>query len=294
MVSRILVIIILLCSMTVITVNAQFYKHKYNTKKPTEGDKFLKSQWWLGFKAGSNVSKAMSEAKYSALSPINYPASNLDKLYSSYDKIGGQAGIEITFYHQGFSFSFQPNYRRQRFSYSNNYEWISSENPDNTLMLKYDQDHKLDYIDMPLIVKYDILKASKFRPFLQVGAFYSVLVNANKEIEISGTDYASGNAGPFENQNMIIGANDLFIKSSTGLIAGAGVTYDFWNIRLVFDASYRYGFNNITNTKNRYSENQLSGIGDALDDMKLRNIGFNIGALFPLRFISSQGHNAVK
>jgi hypothetical protein len=273
---------------------AQLHKHKYNTKKPTLGDKFLKTQWWLGFKAGANLTEATPETSYSGLSPTNYDASLIEKKYDGFDKLGGQAGLEITFYHQGFSISFQPNYRRQRFSYNNSYEWFSLEDANNTLSLKYDQDHKLDYIELPLLIKYDILKSSKFRPFIQVGAYYATLASATKEIEISGTDFASGGAGPFENQKQIIGADQLFLKSSTGIIGGVGVSYDFWNVRLVFDASYRYGFNNITNAKNRFSENQLSGIGDALDDIKLRNLTFNIGLLFPMRFISDQGHNAVK
>ncbi|HNP17658.1 MAG TPA: porin family protein [Fulvivirga sp.] len=294
MVKKILLFnIVIMFSFSLLT-EAQIYKHKYNVRKPTANDKFLKTQWWLGFKAGANLTKAMPETRYSGLSPTNYSSNQLEKEYAGFDKLGGQAGLEITFYHQGFSFSLQPYYRRQRVSYSNNYEWVSSENTANTLTLKYDQDHLLDYIELPLLIKYDIMKSSKVRPFIQIGAYYGTLVNANKNIEISGTDFASGSAGPFENQSQIIGAKALFTKSSVGLIGGAGFSYDFWNVRLVIDASYRYGLNNITNVKNRYSENQLSGIGDALDDMKLRNLSFNIGCLFPMRFISNQGNNAVK
>ncbi len=272
----------------------QFYKHKYNTKKPTGAEKFEKTQWWLGFKAGANLTQTNVSARYYGFSPVNYETSTLDKEYDAFDKIGGQAGLEITFYHQGFSFSFQPNYRRQSFSYSNNYQWLSTEDAANSIDLKYDYNHKLDYVEMPLIIKYDILRSTKFRPFVQIGGYYAVLTNANKEIEISGTDFASGNAGPFENENLIIGAKDLFINSSVGILGGVGVAYDFWNIRLVFDASYKHGLNNITNQENRYSENQLSGLGDALDDVQLNNLSFNFGALFPLRFISSEGHNAVR
>ncbi|MEQ8927368.1 MAG: porin family protein [Fulvivirga sp.] len=270
------------------------YLNKYNSKKPSQGDKFLKTQWWLGFKAGVNLTKATSDATYSGYSPTNYDASLLEKKYDSYDGANGQAGLEITFYHQGFSFSFQPNYRRQTFAYSNAYEWTSSEDAGNTISLNYDQNHKLDFIDLPLIIKYDILKSTKLRPFVQAGFFYSTLVSALKEVEISGEDLASGSAGPFENQTVIIGADNLFIKPSWGYLVGGGVAYDFWNVRLVLDASYRIGLTNITNAQNRYSENQLSGLGDAMDDIQLDNISINFGLLFPLRFISSDGHNAVR
>ena len=264
------------------------------TKKPTENDRFLQTQWWLGFKAGVNMSEATPGTRYSGYSPTNYSSDLLDKEYGSYDKINGQAGLEITFYHRGFSFSFQPNFRRVSFGYANEYSWVSTEDPTNTLTLRYDQTNKLDYIEMPLLIKYDIIKTTKLRPFVQAGFSFATLSSAIKEIEISGEDLASGSAGPFDNQNIIIGATDLFIKPSMSYILGGGIAYDFWNVRLSLDASYRMGITNITNAKNRYSENQLSGLGDAMDDITLDNISINFGCLFPLRFISSSGHNAVR
>ncbi|ELR73765.1 hypothetical protein C900_01375 [Fulvivirga imtechensis AK7] len=262
----------------------------YSSSKPKREDQFLQTQWWLGFRAGLNLTEVEPTKRYSGFSPINYEPKLNEKSYSGFELPGGHAGLEITFYHKGFSFSVQPNYRRQRFSYSNTFEWRDSENQDNRLELKYEQDHQLDYIEIPLFIKYDILKGTA-RPFVQVGAYYATLVSANKAVEITGTDYASGNAGPFKTEKAIIGAKDLFIKSSVGIAGGLGVSYDFWNVRLVFDATYRYGLNNISNAKNRYSENQLTGIGDALDDLEMRNISFNLGFLFPLRFIS-KNYNA--
>jgi len=64
-----------------------------------------------------------------------------------------------------------------------------------------------------------------------------------------------------------------------------------WNVRLVFDAVYRHGLNNVTNVSNRFSSNQLASIGDALDDMTLKNISFSIGCAFPLRFISKNNQS---
>lgn len=259
----------------------------YSTPRPKKEDRFLNTQWWLGFRAGANLTEAIPTTRYSGFSPVNYQQALNEKTYSSYELPGGHAGIEITFYHRGFSFSVQPNYRRQRFSYYNEFTWEDAENADNRLELKYDQDHQLDYIEIPFFIKYDLTRGS-LRPFIQIGGYYATLAGANKAVEISGTDYASGNAGPFNTENLVIGAEDLFIKSSVGVAGGVGVSYDFWNMRLVFDATYRYGMNNITNVKNRYTENQLAGIGDALDDVEMRNISFSLGFLFPLRFINKQ------
>ena len=293
MIKRLLLNVILISTFSSMIWAQPAYMNKKSARKPNEGDKFLQTQWWLGFKAGANTTEATPDALFSGFSPTNYNSSLLEKEYNSFRDFSGQAGLEITFYHKGFSFSFQPNYQRQTFGYSNNYEWQSNEDAANTISLTYDHNHKLDFIELPLIIKYDILKTTKFRPFVQAGVFYGRMVNATKEIEISGQDLASGSAGPFDNQNIIIGVNDLFIESNTGWLAGLGVNYDFWNVRLILDITYRGCLNNITITQNRFSENLLSGLGDAMDDIALDNIMVNVGALFPLRFISS-GLNAVR
>ncbi|MEM6522426.1 MAG: porin family protein [Bacteroidota bacterium] len=259
-------------------------KNGYNTRKPLDNP-FLKSQWWLGFRAGANLTDAVPDERFSAFSPINYTEDDLQKEYESFNLLGGHAGIEITYYHRGFSFSFQPNYRRQRFEYSNDFIWMGTDGT-NTVELRYVQDHQLDYIEFPLFVKYDIVRASQWRPFVQIGAYYGLLTGANKSMEVSGSDTASGAVSPFENESVIIGAEDLFIRSSAGLAGGIGLNYDVQNVRIVFDITYRYGLHNITDTENRFSENQLSGIGDALDDLTLRNISASFGILFPLRYIT--------
>ena len=288
------IILIAFCLMAPSELMAQQKRSKrekmypsYSTPRPKQGDQFLQTQWWLGFRAGANLTQAMPTTRYSGFSPINYDARQIEKRYDSYNLTGGQAGLEITFYHRGFSFSLQPNYRRQRFSYGNEFMWQDTENADNSLELKYEQDNQLDYVEFPLLLKYDLTRG-KLRPFVQAGVYYATLSNANKSIEVTGTDYASGGAGPFDTEQSVIGAKDLFIKSSWGIAAGGGASFDFWNVRLIMDITYRRGMNNITNVRNRYTKNKLAGIGDALDDMTLNNISFNFGFLFPLRFINKQ------
>jgi len=254
-------------------------------KRPSENERFLQTQWWLGFSAGVNSSVANPDQRFSGFSPLNYDPGVTEKKYEDFGHFSGHAGLLITFYHKGFSFSFQPNYRRQTFGYSNSYEWVDSNDSENSLLLNYDQQQLLDYIEFPVFIKYDLTQ-TKLRPYVQLGAYYATLVNAQKSVEISGTDFASGNAGPFETQNLILGADDIFIKSSTGVAGGIGASYDFWNIRILLDIVYRMGLNNIANAENRYSENQLASIGDAMDDVTLDNVSISLGCVFPLRFIS--------
>jgi opacity protein-like surface antigen len=260
-------------------------------RKPLTGRKaeFLQKQWYVGIRGGMNLTKADPVQRYSVFSSTN-GSDMYNKTYQNFKQPGASTGIEVTFYYHGISASFQPNYRRQRFIYTNDYEWEDASNPSNSLTLHYEQDHHLDYFDLPILVKYDILK-NAIKPFVQVGYYYSILNSATKSVTISGTDNASGGTN-FNQPPIIVGAKDLFIKSSMGFILGAGVSYDIGNIKLILDINYRLGTNNITNRKNRFTNNHLAGSGDAMDDIKLRSINFNLGCLFPLRFLNVSHYRA--
>lgn len=268
-------------------------KSSYTTRKPSKTNSFLDTQWWLGIKTGVNLTEAVPEMQYAVFSPINYESSKLEKQYSRFNKVGMQAGIEVTFYHKGFSFSLQPNFRRLRFEYQNEYIWFNPEIEDQELSLNYTQEVSLDYIDIPFYLKYDILRSAKVRPFIEVGAYYGMLASAEKTVEVSGRDKASGGLNEFEGESLSVGADESFIKSSAGLLGGVGINYDLWKIRVSLDVVYRYGLHNISSAENRYSNNSLSGMGDTMDDLSLNNVSVNMGFLFPLRFIS-KNFNAVE
>ena len=256
--------------------------NKGNSKQ----DKFLDKQWWLGFKAGVNLTEANPINRYTGLTPTNYATSLNDKAYDNFSKLGSQASLEVTFYFKGFSFSFQPAYRQLRFTYSNEFNWDNPENASERLLLNYDHEQKIDYADFPLLVKYDITR-SRLRPYVQLGMFYSLLINANKSVKVSGQDFASGGTNQFANEPVVVGVKDLFNKSYWGLAGGLGVDYNLGNVRLVLDVCYYMGMSNITNTKNRFGNDRLSGIGDVPDDLKINNIIISTGVLFPMRFLNN-------
>ncbi|CAN5625067.1 hypothetical protein BH10BAC4_BH10BAC4_05000 [soil metagenome] len=262
-------------------------KSNYTQSSTKKQDAFLQKQWWIGLKGGVNFTQALPGQRYSVLSgTTNYPLGQLEKQYEGFSKTGSQATLEITFYMKGFSFSFQPTYRHSRFRYSNQFEWTDTENSANSLLLNYKQENKVDYVDLPLIVKYDLTK-TKLRPYVQAGAFYSMLINATKSVAVEGVDYASGGINQFSNEPLIVGATDLYHNSYWGILFGGGADYNLGNVRLVMDVSYRIGMSNVTNTSNRFSNDRLSGIGDAMDDMKLNNIVISAGCLFPMRFLGT-------
>ena len=254
-------------------------------KPPNPLKQFLQTQFWIGLKGGPNLTKANPTQFYSSFDGVDFVDTELEKDYDDFKTLGSQVGLEFVFYHRGFSLAFFPNYARFNFTYHNSYTYESSSNPEDMVLLDYSQKNHLEYIDLPLMFKYDILQ-EKVRPFVQIGAYYSRLLNANKELNIENNDLASGAAQPYQAPAVIVGAKDIFIGSSLGLMAGVGVHYDPGNIRLSFDINYRYGMNNIASAENRYKENRLAASGDAMDDLTFDNLSMNIGVFFPMRFIS--------
>jgi hypothetical protein len=268
-----------------ITVSYAQPNKRQKGRKGSSRDPFLNTQWWVGIKAGGNLTKAKPTDRYSTfVSTIDPSTTVYDKNYENFNKAGGQAGIEITYYNKGFSLSFQPNYRRMSFIYTNQYTWQDQTIPSNRFTSNYKAIQKLDYFELPLLVRYEPLK-TKVRPFIQAGIYYSFLNNAYKSTEIKITDNASGGTDEYTAENITIGAKELFIKSNLGWIAGAGISYPMGNVRMALDISYRRNCNNITSAANRYSNDRLTGSGDVLDNVKLRNISASLSILIPLRFI---------
>lgn len=283
--------LILLCLLLGSFAFGQEKKRKpseYNKKKQNKEDqKFLEKQWWLGFKAGANLSKTTVEKTYSIVAPTNYDASTIGKKYEDFNLVGSQATIEVSFYYKRFLLSFQPTYQHSRFSYSNSFVWSSDEVASNRVELNFEQEQKLDHAILPLIIKYDIY-GNKLRPYVQLGAYSAILLNATKTLTSSGIDYAAGGENEFTNEPISVGATDLFASSYWGLLGGIGVNYNLGNnVRLNLDILYKYGMSNITSTDNRYGSDRLAGVGDAMDDLTLDNLSVSIGCLFPMRFLSS-------
>jgi hypothetical protein len=261
-------------------------------RKPTQfnsgnrANPFLHQQWWIGLKGGVNVSDIHVKKTYSVLAPTNYDPAISHKVYETFKPVGTQLGLEATYYYHGFSASVQPTYQNTKFSYSNSYTWVDVESPSNRLDLTYNQEQQVAYLVVPLIFKYEFTFA-RFTPFVQVGSYLSFLLNANKDVSIKGTDYASGGVNEFSSPTVSIGATDLFAKQHYGYIAGAGLYYNIGNIRLSMDVQYKFGRSIINSDENRYQNDRLSGIGDSMDDMTINNISVSLGTLFPLRFLSS-------
>jgi hypothetical protein len=272
--------------------HAQVHRKKSAHASGLPTNNFEKTQFYIGIRGGLNLTKARIINSYSSFVSPTDPAEDYKKTYTDYTTPAGSFGLEFSFSYQKFTASFQPNYRRQTYSYSNTYEWHDANNVQNYLQLTYNQKTQLDYIEFPLFIRYDIISGA-FKPFVQAGFYYAVLNSATKQLNIEGVDHSGGTSRSFTEPVTIIGADDLFINSSIGAALGLGTSYKVGNIRLILDATYRMGLNNISNVQNRYISNSLSGAGDVSDDLKLNNITFSFGCLFPMKFLISPAHKAV-
>ncbi len=270
-------------TLLLLIVSASVWAQK--RKKPSYKDPFLKTQWYLGFFAGGNLAKATPTASFYGYEPLNYTPDKLTKTYHGFKQLNAQAGLVFMFYTRGFSLGLKPGIHTYQTGHTTGSTWNDTNDNTNTLQINYNHLTKFNYLEFPLTVQYDLVKG-KLRPFIGLGGYYGLLLSTNRTIERTGTDAASGSAGSFTNAPKTIGITNLFITSALGVQGFVGASYDPGNIRITLDIGYKMGLNNITSTQNRFVNNNLSALGEATDDIRLQNIYFNLGFVFPLKFIS--------
>jgi len=268
--------LLLLCLVAAIAANAQ-----YNGKKSLEG--FLDTQFWLGLRLGTNFTQAFPETSISGFSPINYSTDSLQKNYSDFSLPGAHMGLEMTLYHKGFSISFQPAYKRSRYKYSSRLAW-EGESTGRRFETRYDVEQRLDLIELPLMIKYDVIRKGKIRPFVMLGGFHTLVASAQKEVDISQTDFSSGTPLQSDGGTSILGVKDAF-QSFSGISGGTGVNLDYWNIRTVFQVSYNRALTAATRADVR--QNELASLGETNDEVLLREVNVSLSFIFPFRFINS-------
>lgn len=255
---------------------------KPKSLNPLEG--FLDTQFWLGLKMGMNYTQAFPETRYTGFSPIDYAADSLNKSYEDFNLPGAHMGLEMNFYHRGFSISFQPAYKRSRYTYSTELAWEGAQ-PNSRFQTRYTVEQKLDLIELPLMVKYDFIRKGKIRPFVMVGAYHSLIAGAQKEIKVTQTDFSSGTPLVSNGGGASVGVKDAF-RSFSGLSGGVGVNLDYWNIRTVFEIGYKHSLTPATRENTR--ENEFASLGEVNDEIHIRDLNFSLAFVFPFRFIDQQ------
>jgi len=260
-------------------------KRKKPSTPSSKAQEFLNTQWWLGIRGGSNFSQTTLIKSYSGLNPINYSDENLAKEYEDFVNPAFHVGLDITFYHKGFSIMSFPTFFRNNINYSSELRW-SGESERDQYETSYEVKQSITFLELPVAVKYDII-GDKIRPFVMAGAFYAIAFDANKEVQIFETDYASGAPVEFDRANIKLN-NKEEINNIWGVLGGVGVSFDFWNIRSIIDLQYRHSFQSAVNSETRFDENTFSSFGEVQDDYSLQNYSASLSFVFPLRYIDSQ------
>lgn len=247
------------------------------------------SQWWLGVMAGTNQTKATPIERYSVFESTNGETS--DKNYNNNQLFASQLGLILTYdIFAGIGLSLQPKVITYKFGYENEYAWEDSDNNFNNFSVTYEHENKLQYVQIPLIVKYDFIasnfgfgkKDNMFKPFIQFGGAYSMLRDAQKTVTEKGTN----NLIEYEKAPNTLDVSPQFITSEWQLQAGGGLNIDINSFRFALVFNYHWGLNNITDKANRFNNHQqTTDFYDVYDDMNLRGWSGSIEAIFPLKFI---------
>jgi hypothetical protein len=252
---------------------------------PPKEKSFLDTQWWLGIRMGTTLtSPTIGEQSY-AFSPIDYDIEDGDKQYESLGNPGLLVGLDIIFYHQGFSVGIQPAYKQLNFGYAQSQTWFNNDQtPALTNRLTVAQE--LHLLEIPLMLKYDLIQFGKVRPFIQGGVQYSWVMDADRSASLVQQDFIST---PPQNYAVddIRSSNRNAFQSYYGWVGGLGVNLDYLNIRTIMELNYQMGMQPVTATDANEQINQLAGIGDAYDELSLDQLYLSVSFVFPLRYIDN-------
>jgi hypothetical protein len=257
-------------------------------KAGASGGSFANSQIWLGLKGGLTFARVTPTERYSVFTNTivtEETAKLYDKEYDTFGKNAFQFGMVFYYnFYSIFSISFQPTYSVLNAGYKTEYAWSGQAN--NSVTLSQKHKFQLNYLELPLLLRADLMK-TRFRPFVQGGIFYGRILKAEKSVDFTSLDNASGAIDPIENTSPTIGASELFTKTNWGFGFGGGINYDLGNTRLGLEAMYKLGQNNITNQKNRFTDDRLTSIGDVLDNMKMQHLEISFSIVFPMKFLET-------
>lgn len=136
--------------------------------------------------------------------------------------------------------------------------------------------YKLDYLEVPVLVKIRIPQVSGMKPSLYVGPTLAIKVSAKGEFESSFFD-STGVVVEHSSWNKDVGS--FFKDTDFGLTLGGDLAMDAKFAKIILDARYFLGLTGIDEPK----VEPESKVGTTLQsDIKNKVISFTIGFVFPL------------
>ena len=239
-----------------------------------------KLRWWLGIKTGATFSQVRVIEKYSVLSSSE--KSSDDKKYTEpFKNIGQTVGVIFGYgINSNFLITFQPAYSNYRYNYSTTRTW-SNQNG-NSYSLSTTQNHRLGYIELPLLFLFRFA-AGHFEPYINVGGYYGKFVGGRKKIVFSKSFTEGGITQDEGNKTETLGLNEYMMKSQMGLAGGLGISYTIQYFRIGLELSYKTGQYNLTDVKSRYSnKHMISKYFEVPDDIKLNHFDLTLNLFMPV------------
>ncbi|MDF9797654.1 hypothetical protein OKW21_002917 [Catalinimonas alkaloidigena] len=264
--------------------------HAQKGKYRTSSNLFSSTQGFIGIYSGVNFSSPLISQSYSdyTLTDKEVNILNDNKQYESLTKnTGSLFGLSAAFsFSKYLTLAISPAYNTYKYKYQSQFSWQDEENFNNSLEHTYHHEQILYYLSLPLAIRFSPL-GRRFRPYLQAGGYYNLLLNAQKHVITEGIDLASGGQVNFKEAPQTTDISDLYIKSNAGILAGAGASYYLGTIIFYLDGQYRYGLHNVVSAKQRFSGSRnIYGFGNVQDNLSLKNIEVSMGCYFPLKFLT--------
>lgn len=292
--------------------------------RPDLGDIFLKKllilrraqgtgDYWLSIRNAANTRYYVAPRLLVGLNAgINFtlvePGDRYSILEASYETQGNpyQKDYDFHFKHsrgtqlgviaeyaltKNFSINIQPTLSTLKFQYIDTIEWEidkSGEPSGTPITMEFIRRHRLSYMELPVLLKYQFGKG-KLKPYLQIGGFFRIITSAYKKLYKIHTETVQ--ADPFidfstgEKFLEEIPIKEKITRTNGGLLVGAGIGRDIRGLRLSIEVNYKYGLNNIVNEENRWGDMNITlGHYDVFDDMKIRNWDLSVKVLLPISF----------
>jgi hypothetical protein len=125
------------------------------------------------------------------------------------------------------------------------------------VLVSGDMTAKYDYLDIPLLLKFNIQTQSNIQPVLLVGPSIGILVNSKIQVTASALGNSASSEIAVQNQNSV----DL------GLLIGGGFTYPVNTYNLDFTVRYGIGLSSVDNTPGAAADitNHYFGIQAAIE-----------------------------
>lgn len=243
-------------------------------------------RFMLGLKGGGGLHFLHLQNRFTIMEFEENSGAAHKKYDDFYQNHGWHAGLMATLtLTKYFSASFQPAFQQVRFGYKNEYEWMreTQASTEKTLGLTYNFDHRLRYLHLPVLARYQFTNRT-VKPYVQLGGFYNLLIQAHKFIDVQGTDHEAGGAYRFNGKYEKLKVNNL-LQNTGGITAGGGVSYTYGRIRAGLDFQYLYMLNNLVRAGERSSKPELVyGVYDLMDNMRLSALNVSLTLVYQFNY----------